>query len=120
MAKGIYLGVGTGKPMKDMYVCINGSVKKAAQIYVGIGGAAKKVWPVKGQQIFTAGGTFIVPYVVTSIDIFLVSGGNGGHQLDYSETDREDTYWEAGGGGAGGRANTSSTGGSGIVIVRWG
>lgn len=51
---------------------------------------------VKGQQIFTSSGTFIVPAGVTNLDVFLVGGG-GGSGIEFNE---------GGSGAGGGYANT--------------
>lgn len=58
----------------------------------------------KGQQIFTTGGTFTVPNRVTSVDVFLVAGGNGGETSWQSGGDP--TSYRGGDGGGGGLTAT--------------
>lgn len=53
----------------------------------------------KGQQIFTSSRTWTVPAGVTSIDIFLVGGGNGGSATYCSSDGKTENGGHGGGGG---------------------
>ncbi len=53
---------------------------------------------VHGQQVFTSSGTFTVPTGITSIDLFGVGGGCGGHAY---RTNADESDGIAGGGGGG-------------------
>lgn len=54
---------------------------------------------VHGQQVFTSSGTFTVPVGVTSVDLFGVGGGSGGHTNWNGNNDGSHPGGGAGGGG---------------------
>lgn len=86
------------------------------RIYGGYFQANVNNQPIRGQQVFTSSGIFVVPENVRSIDIFCVGAGGGG-----GLGSKNSSYKFGGGGGGGGytatRKDCSVTPGQQIAIT---
>lgn len=47
MSRKVYVGTGSSKKVKNIYVGISGASRRVKSAYVGVGSSAKKFWPIQ-------------------------------------------------------------------------